>query len=91
MARFVVETALRPCLVNGEKALFHMWEQYSNIISPSCMVGGHNGGEVKFIRGIVENEKGEIVIVNPTEIQFTDNKLQEYCFNMPAGSSPEEV
>lgn len=84
-----VKQELRPCLVNGKKALFHRWEEYSTVIPPSIMVGGHGGGEIKLVYGIIEDEKGQVGRVNPTAIQFLDNKIQDYVF--PAGSSPEEV
>lgn len=79
-----IKKELRPCLVRGngkqKKALFHTWEQNSQIISPSVMVGGHNGGVVSFIMGVVESEAGEVIRVHPSQIQFVDNKIQEYAF-----------
>ena len=85
-----VKRELRPCLiVNGDtenKALFHMWEQNSQII-PSPMVGGHAGGVISTVMGIVELEDGSVIRVAPYQVQFTDNKIQEYIFK-PAGSSP---
>lgn len=72
-----VKQELRPCLVNGKKALFHRWEEYAL-------------GDVKKVFGIIETETGQIIKVNPTDIQlFLDNKIQDYVF--PEGSSPEEV
>ena len=89
MAGFRLEIVLRPCLVNGKKALFHTWEQQSQVIPPSPMVGGHSGGEIKLLFGIIEDENGQITRVNPTSIKFIDNKIQEYVFE--DGSSPKEV
>lgn len=82
MASFIKQE-LRPCLVNGKKALFHIWEQRQETLL--------SGAEIKTVFGIIEDEKGQVVRVNPTSIQFLDNKIREYCFVMPAGSSPEEV
>lgn len=80
---------LRPCIVNEKgKALFHMWEERSEIIEPSIMVGGHAGGVIKFVMGIVELEDGRIIKVNPTSIRFLDNKFTEYAF-ADNGSSAE--
>lgn len=94
MSDIKVSIELRPCLiVNGDtekKALFHTWEQNSQIIYPSPMVGGNGGGVVSVIMGIVELEDGSVIRVAPYQIQFIDNKIQEYVFK-PAGSSPEEV
>ena len=59
---------LRPCLVNGKKALFHTWEHYSV-------------GDIKNVAGIIEAENGQVIKVNPTSIQFIDNKIENYCFN----------
>lgn len=90
MARFIVETALRPCLVNGKKALFHRWEDSSTVMLPNNIIGkAICGGDIKLVYGIIEDEKGQVGRVNPTAIQFLDNKIQDYVF--PEGSSPEEV
>ena len=89
-----ISRELRPCLIINEekekKALFHMWEQSSMIIEPSPFVGGHGGGVNSAVFGIVELEDGSVRRVAPYQIQFTDNKIQEYSFK-PAGSSPKEV
>ena len=78
MATFI-KHELRPCLVNGKKALFHTWEQHSEILAPSPMVGGHSGGEIKLVFGLIEDESGQVVRVNPTAIKFLDHKIEEYC------------
>ncbi len=63
----------RLCTVKGETGYFHTWEQYSKPIEPSPMVGGHPGGVVSYILGIVEFEDG-IRRVDPTEIKFCDEE-----------------
>lgn len=78
----------RPCLVDGKKALFHRWEDISQIVSPSLMVGGHNGGENKSVAGIVEFEDGTIKEILPGQIQFTDNIFKEYCFEEGMANDP---
>lgn len=89
-----VKRELRPCLVHvketKKKALFHLWEQNSQVISP--LVGGHGGGVVSTLFGIVELEDGKVMRVAPHQIQFVDNKIQEcwyYC--APDGSCHAEV
>lgn len=77
-----VKRELRPCLVNGKPALFHIWVHFNDYI---------NGNVISRPAGLVEIENGHMINVYPTSIRFTDNKLQEYCFEMPAGSSPEEI
>lgn len=82
---------LRPCLVYGKgkeitepnKALFHLWEQSSR----SLLASGISGGVESTVFGIVELEGGTVMRVAPYQIQFVDNKIQEYCF-IPEGSSP---
>ena len=70
----------RPCIVNEKKALFHRWEDISQIVPPSPMVGGHHGGENKSVAGIVEFEDGTIREVYPYNIRFVDNPFAEIGF-----------
>ena len=82
-----IKRELRPCLVKGKPALFHMWEEHTDIIEPSPMVGGHAGGVLKGVMGIIETEEGQVTRVRPESITFTDQKIKEYVFR-PEGSSP---
>ncbi len=66
------ETNLRSCEVDGRKALFHKWTEVSQIIPPSPMIGGHEGGIVRSALGIVEYEDGTVGTVYPERIKFTD-------------------
>lgn len=59
-----VNFPLRPCLVNGEKMLFHMW-------------GIGRNGQTK---GIVEDSHGVVITVFPYEINFTDETFKEYVY-----------
>ena len=70
----------RPCLVNDEKALFHRWEDKSNVVAPSLMIGGAPGGTIRYTVGIVEMEDGQVKQVEPSSIKFLDNKISEYIF-----------
>lgn len=63
----------RPCVVDGVEALFHRWEDYSEIISPSPWKGGHPGGSLRCTFAIVEMADGSIRRVEPPDVRFTDN------------------
>lgn len=65
---------LRPCTVDGEKALFHRWEDYKYVVAPSPMVGGHPGGQMSQTYAIVEMENGQVREVKPSNIIFSDTK-----------------
>lgn len=96
MALMKFELGLRPCRVTTYKAdekrkwmivghetvnaLFHCWAHKSNVVEPSPMVGGHPGGVVSGLVGIVEFVHGDIHEVNPCDITFLDNKHEEYAF-----------
>lgn len=71
----------RPCYVEGKKALFHKWEDRSEIVSPSIMKGGHAGGVIRGTIAIVEFENGVVGEVYPHKIKFADNLIKEYAFN----------
>jgi hypothetical protein len=71
---------LRPCIVINRKALFHKWSDKSKIVEPSPMIGGHNGGVLKYTVGIIEYEDGTVTECYPYEIKFVDGKAKEYCF-----------
>lgn len=106
MTGLTIETRLRPCHITTyktddkkpwkiekagtENALFHCWEQASNVIAPSPMVGGHGGGVVSGIYGIVELGNGSIRRVQPEDIVFIDNKFEEYAFFVEDESKKED-
>ena len=62
---------LRPCTVDGVKALFHRWEDYAIVLEPSPMVGGHPGGQVRQTYAIVELENGQVKEVKPSKVVFS--------------------
>ena len=70
----------RPCLVKGQHALFHRWEDNSEIYAPSVMIGGHGGGVVKYTCAIVEYEDGHVERVKPEDVTFVDHLIKEYAF-----------
>lgn len=70
-----ITAELRPCLVDGKYAFFHKWVEKSHIVPPSPMIGGHDGGVIKYALAIVEYENGKIAEVEPTSIQFVDEVI----------------
>lgn len=98
MAGLYVKTELRPCYVTTYKtddkccpkkdvevkALFHCWSQESNVVPPSIMVGGHSGGVVSGILGVVEFESGKVRKVDPSDIRFCPGEFKNYCFSKEA-------
>lgn len=89
----------RPCLVKRDcdkwdkkrkevvKALFHCWVHKSEVVSPSPMVGGHSGGVVSGVLGLVEYEDGTIDQIHPSRIKFLDTQglMSEICFEEEKG------
>lgn len=69
-----MKTLLRQCSVRKDKkqvkALFHCWEQYSEVLCASPLVGGHTGGQLSCMLAIVELESGEVIKVKPEQITF---------------------
>ena len=68
----------RPCIVKGKKALFHGWAEVSKVIPPSPMIGGHGGGVVADVFGIVEYDDGSVECLHPEYIRFSDKLFQAY-------------
>lgn len=79
MATFSIGPKLRPCLYKDKKALFHCWFQVSEIVAPSIMNGGHGGGVISGVLGLVEDEDGYMHKVYPEKIQFLDNNIFQEC------------
>ena len=65
---------MRLCIANGKRAMFHCWEQVSEVIPPSPMRNGHQGGTVRHTVGIVEYEDGNVERLQPEEIFFLDSR-----------------
>ena len=62
----------RSCKVDGRPGYFHTWEQYSQPVPPSLMIGGHPGGVVAQVFGIVEFSDC-VQRVEPHKIKFDDD------------------
>lgn len=75
-----IEIELRPCLASSQKALFHKWIEIRDIVEPSPMIGGHNGGIVSSTLGLIEYDDGAIGMVHPSTIVFKDNKIKDFMF-----------
>lgn len=70
----------RSCIVDGKKALFHMWENFSKPVGPELHIGGRPAGTFSYLLAIVEFEDGTVDRVLPQDVKFTDNKFKEYAF-----------
>lgn len=79
-----VKKELRPCVIHGKKHLFHCWYLRQDVVSESPLAGGYPAGQVSRLYGVVENEAGQIDLAPPLEIEFVDNKIENYCFDTPA-------
>ena len=68
-----IEWKTRLCKVDGELGYFHTWEQWSNVVDASPLRGGHPGGQVSQVYGIVEFKNG-VRRVDPYRIKFCDEQ-----------------
>lgn len=68
-SKILITEQLRPCLVNGKKALFHRWGETTDIFMK------------QITKGIVEYEDGTVARVFPNEINFIPLNFNEYAFN----------
>lgn len=68
----------RFCEVNGEFGYFHCWEHWANVVGASALRGGHPGGQVGQVYGIVEFP-GRVRRVDPTKIKFCDEQNTILC------------
>lgn len=63
----------RLCEVDGELGYFHCWEHWSNVIDASPLRGGHPGGQIGQVYGIVEFTDG-VRRIDPAKIKFCDDE-----------------
>lgn len=63
---------LRPCMVDGQRAVFHRWETWANVVNGGLLIGSHPGGQISYVVGIIEYENGNVTRVSPNTIQFCD-------------------
>lgn len=81
----------RPCLVGGKKALFHKWVERAELVAPSPLRGGHQGGVVSAVLALIEFETGDVAEVYPNKLRFLDSKGQfsQFCFDGAGPDVPE--
>ena len=68
----------RPCIVKGRKALFHRWEDKSEI--RDAVLRGTSSGVLKGTLAIIEYEDGNVTECYPYEVRFCDGLINEYSF-----------
>ena len=78
-SEIILKKELRPCIVNGQKALFHGWQRTVDYIPP--LKDKHLGGITEFIIGIIERGDGTIHKAYPEEIRFIDMAVNDYFRN----------
>ena len=66
----------RLCKVKDRYGYFHTWEQYSQPVGESLVVGGPPAGVIAQVFGIVEFEDG-VERVEPYQIKFLDCDLSK--------------
>lgn len=78
----IVKKEVRPCIVGGQKALFHGFTEISEVCPPSMIKGGRIGRTIKTPFAIVEFEDGSIKLQYVQNIKFCDSKslFAEYAF-----------
>ncbi|MDY4109585.1 MAG: hypothetical protein SOY48_01670 [Eubacterium sp.] len=78
---FNIENKLRPCFIDGKKALFHRRADYSTVVGESALLSGHNAGEIKRTYAIVEYDDGTVAEVEPSKIKFATGIFNQYSFD----------
>lgn len=85
------DSELRPCYVNGRKALFHRWV---NTARPQLPKGQELSENARFYQfrattGLVEYEDGTIDQVWPRDIKFADHgRFRDYAWDPAEEESP---
>lgn len=68
-----IKIHIRDCTVDGRPGYFHIWEQYSQPVPASPLIGGEPAGVIAQVFGIVEFSDG-VERVQPYKIKFTDEE-----------------
>lgn len=76
-----MEDYYRTCRYENENYIFHCFEQWSNVIGESIVIGGHSAGQISNVFALIEDKKGNVHRVEPTMITFTDDKYEEIFKN----------
>lgn len=73
-----VKWETRLCKVKEELGYFHYWEQWENVVDASPLRGGHPGGQIGQVYGIVEFKDG-VRRIDPSQIIFCDEQNAMLC------------
>jgi hypothetical protein len=68
----VYNDELRPCVVNGSRALFHGWAE----MEKPNIEDGKQVGRWKNVVAVIEFRSGEVKAVRPNEVRFLDSDKQ---------------
>ena len=80
--KIIVTQERRPCLVTTprrdaepetRRAFLHCFAPVAEIVPPSIMKGGHNGGQLAELTALVEFEDGIVQRVEPECVRFLDS------------------
>lgn len=67
---------VRPCLLTikseNQRAVFHGWDHFSQVVPASPMIGGPPAGQISYTLAIVELEDGTVLECSPEKVRFTD-------------------
>lgn len=79
----IIQHERRPCIVtvggrghdepDERPALFHLFAPVAEVIAPSNLRGGHNGGQLAGIMALVEFSDGTLATVEPSRVRFLDS------------------
>lgn len=64
-----IKTEIRPCYVNGKKALFHLWIKKKDFIMQN-----------EYINALVEFVNGTVEEVAADKVRFCDYKTREFAY-----------
>lgn len=90
-SKIVLAHEVRPCLVTTprrgaepetRRALLHCFALVAEVIPPSNLRGGHNGGQLAGLTALVEFEDGTVQRVEPECVQLLDSAglFREYAW-----------
>lgn len=69
---FVYTGDPRPCIVQGERAIFNGWGEFEKPVKDAYVTVG----VIRGVMGVVELSDGHVKIVAPNAIQFLDSATE---------------
>ncbi len=69
MGNIEIKQEVRPCYINGKKALFHLWIKKIDFITKN-----------EFVKGLVEFADGTVEEIEADKIRFCDYRTREFAF-----------